>query len=45
MTTSTFSHVGTDRAPSSALQAAREFLAAWFRATPVYIVYSALNAR
>ena len=45
MNSSTLAHVGTDRAQSSALHAVREFLAAWLRATPAYIVYRALNER
>lgn len=45
MNSSTYSHIGNDRAQSSTLQAVREFLAAWLRATPAYIVYRALNER
>ncbi|MFC5360226.1 hypothetical protein [Azospirillum himalayense] len=45
MNSSTYSHIGNDRAQSSALQAVREFLAAWLRATPAYIVYRALSER
>lgn len=45
MNSSTYTHIGSDRAPSSALQAVREFLAAWLRATPAYIVYRAINER
>lgn len=45
MNSSTYTHIGSDRAQSSALQAVREFLAAWLRATPAYIVYRALNER
>ena len=39
MTTTTLSH-GTVPASSNAGHAIREFLTAWFKATPVYIVYS-----
>ena len=43
MTTSTFSHAGADRTPSHVIQAVGEFLAAWFRATPAYILYRAVK--
>ncbi|MBP2295500.1 hypothetical protein [Azospirillum rugosum] len=39
MTTTTFSH-GTAPASSNAGHSIREFLTDWFKATPVYIVYS-----
>ena len=45
MNSSTLAHVGADRVQSSALQAVREFFAAWLRATPAYIVYRALSER
>jgi hypothetical protein len=45
MNTSTFSHVGADRTQSSAAQVVREFVVAWFQATPVYLVYRALTTR
>ena len=45
MNTSTFSHAGADRAQSSAVQAVREFVVAWFKATPIYLVYRALTTR
>lgn len=43
MTTSTFSHTGTERNSSPALETVRGFLVAWFRATPVYALYQALT--
>ncbi|MCW2244279.1 hypothetical protein [Azospirillum canadense] len=41
MTTTTLSH-GTVPASSQTGHSIREFLTAWFKATPVYIVYSIL---
>lgn len=43
MTTTTFSHTGATQQPSNAVQAIRSFVVSWFKATPVYIVYSALT--
>lgn len=44
MTTSTLPHhAGSAQATPHAVQAVREFLIAWFQATPVYLVYRALN--
>lgn len=42
MATTTFSHSGTGHASPSALTAVGAFLAAWFRATPAYLMYRAL---
>ncbi|MBP2292788.1 hypothetical protein [Azospirillum rugosum] len=42
MTTTTFSPAGASHQPSTAIQAIGAFVTAWFKATPVYIVYSAL---
>ncbi|HYG89690.1 MAG TPA: hypothetical protein VD978_25930 [Azospirillum sp.] len=43
MTTTTFSHTGTERTLSHGLQVIREFLIAWFQATPAYVLYRALT--
>ncbi|MCW2239577.1 hypothetical protein [Azospirillum canadense] len=43
MTTTTFSHPGAAHTAPTAVQAIREFLVSWFKATPVYVVYSALT--
>ncbi|MCW2240299.1 hypothetical protein [Azospirillum canadense] len=42
MTTTTFSPAGASHQPSTAVQAILGFAVSWFKATPVYIVYSAL---
>ena len=42
MTTSTFSHAAAGRTGSPAAQTVRDFLVAWFQATPAYILYRAL---
>ena len=42
MTTTTF-HAGSGHASSHVVPAIREFLVSWFKATPVYIVFSALT--
>ncbi|WP_448207947.1 hypothetical protein [Azospirillum sp. sgz302134] len=43
MTTTTLSHTGSTHASPHAVQVVRAFLTAWFKATPVHIVYSALT--
>ncbi|WP_158284237.1 hypothetical protein [Azospirillum sp. TSO22-1] len=45
MTTTTFSHSAHIAPSAHGLQAVREFLAAWFQATPAYFVYQALSHR
>lgn len=43
MTTATFSHTGSSHQPSNAVQAIGAFIVSWFKATPVYIIYSAFS--
>ncbi len=43
MTTSTFSHTTTERTGLHAAKTVREFLTAWFQATPAYFLYRALT--
>ncbi|HYH38401.1 MAG TPA: hypothetical protein VD860_09295 [Azospirillum sp.] len=45
MTTTTFSHSAHTAPSAHGFQAVREFLVAWFQATPVYFVYQALTHR
>ncbi|WP_448206074.1 hypothetical protein [Azospirillum sp. sgz302134] len=50
MNSSTFSQIGTERvqpavAQPTAAQVVREFVTAWFHATPVYLVYKAITTR